>query len=177
MKKYIILVFLFFISSICLSAQSYYEKQRDEVKCEIILNAGYNITGNRPVFGAKVGFEIFCLRADFDIDATYIDHPLSVGKITTVSPSVGVFCGKKHKVYALAGVQCYGLIQTKELTHKQEDYFRSDHIYWITKIGYQYSFFDSFFLCCEAHHLYYKEKAGTIHFPNTNIRIGIGYRF
>ncbi|MBE6450736.1 MAG: porin family protein [Alphaproteobacteria bacterium] len=177
MKKYYIIIILLFISVFSLLAQSYEDKQINDVKYDFSLNLGYNITGKCPIIGFKVGFEIFFLRADIDIGTTYLNHPLTDEKITTFSPSAGFFYGKKHKIYALIGVQNYALIKTPDISGLNKNQIRYDHIYGITKVGYQHCIKERFFLCVEAQHLFCALKKGATHLPNTNIRLAVGYRF
>ncbi|MBQ8870552.1 MAG: outer membrane beta-barrel protein [Alphaproteobacteria bacterium] len=175
--KNIIIIISIFLSSVSLCAQSYEDKQKNDIKYDFSVNLGYDITNNGAILGAKIGFEFFFLRADIDICGAYLDHPLNFEKITTFSPSAGFFYGKNYKVYALIGFQNYAIIQPRIVNEIQTNYFRLDHIYGVTKIGYQHTFDERFFLSLEAHYLFCKQKETYTYFTNTNVRIGVGYRF
>ena len=175
-KYYIITIILLFISIISINAQSY-ENKKIDLKYDFSANLGYNVAYNGVIFGAKIGFEFLFLRADVDISGNYLDYSLNLENFTTFSPAIGFFYGKFYKVYALIGFQNYALIQHSVINGSQKDYFRSDHIYGITKVGYQHTIDGRFFLSFEAHYLFCKQKSVNTYFPNTNIRIGVGYRF
>ena len=155
MKKFIILFLSATVLSIGIAeAKPYDEKTRDEIKFDVSLYGGYNFTGNAPVFGGVVGFEALFLRADLDIGATSINHPLCNKLFPTISPSLGVFFGDKHKVYLMGGVQNYGYIATTQVTNCATDGFYSDGIHFKVKLGYQCTVWKQLFVGVEACHLF-----------------------
>lgn len=178
MKKCIMLLLSAMILSVgVVEAKPYADKTRDELKFDISLYGGYTFTGNSPVFGTVIGIEAFFLRADLDIGATTINHQLCNKYFTTIGPSLGFVVGKKHKAYLMGGFQNYGYIATSDLTQCPVDRFYSDGLYFKAKVGYQCTVWKQLFLGVEASHLFSSQSKGFTRFPDSNIKIGVGWRF
>ena len=168
MKRLIIL-------TLCLlSATRIYASNFDnKIKYDATINLGMNCTNPAFVFAARIGFEYRYLRAGIDIGKTKINHPLCEEGFTTVCPSIGLHYGNKVKVFLMIGAQTYGFINHQ----KNPNYFRSDHIYGLARIGIQHFVAKNLFLNYEVNHLFHDKKNGTQHFSNTNVCIGVGYAF
>ncbi|MBQ7304095.1 MAG: hypothetical protein IJW75_04170 [Alphaproteobacteria bacterium] len=179
MRKSIILCLAATVLSMgCAWAIKPYEsKTKDELKFDVALYGGYNFTGNMPVFGSVIGFEAFFLRADLDIGGTSVNHPLCNKFFPTISPSLGFVIGNKHKAYVMAGFQNYGYIATTDITECAADNFYSDAVHFKVKLGYQCTVWKRLFLSAEVCHLFEKKETGCITFPNSNVRIGAGWKF
>lgn len=172
-KIIIFLVALVYLSVPFSNASSRTDEYKEDIVGNLSLYSGANFVELSAVFGFKVAFEIFCFRASFDVGKTFIKHPLSEEGITTVSPCVGLFYGKQEKIYAMIGCQNYGYINN----NLNPPRFRSDHIYGLVRVGFQHFFMDRLFLNLELTHLFNDNKPGTVHFPNSNVCIGVGLAF
>jgi hypothetical protein len=178
MKKCIILFLLATIVSVgFVEAKPYADKTKDELKFDVSLYGGYNFTGDTPVFGTTIGFEAFFLRADLDIGTTTINHQLCNKYFTTFGPSLGFVVGKKHKAYLMGGFQNYGYIETPDVTQCPADRFYSDGFHLKAKVGYQCTVWKQLFLGVEACHLFSSQPKGYTRFSNSNIRLGVGWKF
>lgn len=180
-------IILFMLAAMVLSASSaearkrlmppYEERGRDELKFNASVYGGYNFTGDAPVYGGILAFEAYFLRADLDFGWTTINHPLCNKHFSTFGPSVGLFVGDKYKMYAMYGFQTYGYVATTEVTECPTDRFKTDGFHHKIKFGFQATVWERMFVSVELAHLFPIRATGYIYFPNTNARVGLGWKF
>lgn len=180
MKHFII----FLLAATMLSAGAFeadakpsYARDKSHLKFDASLFGGYNFTGNGAVYGGTFAVEAFFIRADVDVEGTSVNSPLCKKPFISCGPSIGVFVGKKHKVYAMYGIQNYAAIITTDVTNCARDVFYTDLLHHKLKFGYQAAVWENLFVSAEVCHLVKAKLDGHIMFPYTDAHIGLGVRF
>lgn len=156
---------------------SYENRAYYDPKLSVSAYGGYNITGNAPVYGGVCAIEVLCFRADFDLGGTTINHQLCNKHFFTLSPSIGLVVGEKHKVYVMYGLQTYAYIATMVVTECEEDRLFTDMAYNKLKLGYQCTVWKQMFISLELSHLFQPHQHGYLYFPSNDVRLGIGWKF
>jgi len=176
MKKIMLLLLAIFTLQIA-KAGGYKPKTAEDLNVDLSILTGYNFTGLKPVALINLGFETFFIRADINIGITSVNHLLDKKSFTVFSPSIGVFYGNKHKIYLMGGFQNHAYIATTDVTNCKTDVFCTDGLFGKIKIGYQLLIFKNMFITAEISHFFTQKNNGVTYFPNTNICMGLGYKF